>query len=788
GESKEEKERGEEGENISSMPPRHSPAKWPRIGVSPQGSAARIRAPPKDRSSGASGGVLGLATTEQFGLTFTLAAAASEFCPNDSPCPSFTSWESTTLQSPRHLIIGGRSYHVVGGDVEALQDLHALAVGKAFRVIRLATRLLSGPPKSAPRNARLHLEIDVGLAIRLPGGSGGKAAPTWELCQRFLALAPRLAAYRGPCSGAAACPEAPGHLVAAAAPRSPIVAGAAAATAAGAAVCAAAGATAAGAAATATEVDGAGFAAAAAAAGVVPATPPSIGKSKKRKAAAPMSRWHSSTKKGKKCKGGDEDEDANTSKAAKAAEAAARAKAAKAALDAIYASLEPSEDKAAPVGGFVPQACPLLVLGEHIVAQVLRFLSAASLEASVRTCRELRCIGAPIVPGLRLTLFPHQRSSLCWMRERELERAAAPSDLLLPLRATSGRRVWLQRGDCCWRMEEPPLLPPVRGGMLCDEPGLGKTITVLSLLLRTRGCLPLSTAVPEISEAERWSRAEEKWRHWGNLEKARELARIVRDLWVCEGERGAAGIYNRPVKKPPKPLTSPPAAVRRPEVMVAAIASAAAATVAAAATAAAAAAAPFDPEREGEGSPAVWGAAAVAAAAPSPVPNAAAEPVVLRLPVSPGGAATAGSEVGGDRGDAINGCGMSNGGSGGCFGDETAAGADQLGNGHGDGNGAAASGAFPAGKKAPGRAGMSKCVVRQVREAAAGPEADLAAVDLAIQKDAYPTLREFRTDVETVLRRAKQEAAARGQRAKDEAAAAAAAEVALAAAAVVAGP
>lgn len=31
---------------------------------------------------------------------------------------------------------------------------------------------------------------------------------------------------------------------------------------------------------------------------------------------------------------------------------------------------------------------------------------------------------------------------------------------------------------------------PVRGGMLCDEPGLGKTITILSLLLRTRGLLP----------------------------------------------------------------------------------------------------------------------------------------------------------------------------------------------------------------------------------------------------------------------------------------------------------
>lgn len=38
--------------------------------------------------------------------------------------------------------------------------------------------------------------------------------------------------------------------------------------------------------------------------------------------------------------------------------------------------------------------------------------------------------------------------------------------------------------------DAPPPCVPVRGGMLCDEPGLGKTVTVLALLLRTRGLLP----------------------------------------------------------------------------------------------------------------------------------------------------------------------------------------------------------------------------------------------------------------------------------------------------------
>lgn len=40
------------------------------------------------------------------------------------------------------------------------------------------------------------------------------------------------------------------------------------------------------------------------------------------------------------------------------------------------------------------------------------------------------------------------------------------------------------------REQAPAPSLEVRGGMLCDEPGLGKTITVLALLLRTRGLLP----------------------------------------------------------------------------------------------------------------------------------------------------------------------------------------------------------------------------------------------------------------------------------------------------------
>lgn len=74
--------------------------------------------------------------------------------------------------------------------------------------------------------------------------------------------------------------------------------------------------------------------------------------------------------------------------------------------------------------------------------------------------------------------------------------ASPPLDATRRDQARSGqnrqvaRRLWINVVDGIVSNEAPPPCRPVRGGMLCDEPGLGKTITVLALLLRTRGLLP----------------------------------------------------------------------------------------------------------------------------------------------------------------------------------------------------------------------------------------------------------------------------------------------------------
>lgn len=108
---------------------------------------------------------------------------------------------------------------------------------------------------------------------------------------------------------------------------------------------------------------------------------------------------------------------------------------------------------------------------------------------------------------------------LWWMRDRELGRDARPHPEFVPIepsvaarqsdgdeqihggvlegsgprdvgRGSCAGRLWVNVADGMVSANAPARCQPVRGGMLCDEPGLGKTITVLALLLRTRGLLP----------------------------------------------------------------------------------------------------------------------------------------------------------------------------------------------------------------------------------------------------------------------------------------------------------
>lgn len=144
------------------------------------------------------------------------------------------------------------------------------------------------------------------------------------------------------------------------------------------------------------------------------------------------------------------------------------------------------------------------------------FLDAKALHALRQSCSELNTVLQAVIPGLKLRLFKHQKRSLTWMRSRET-RMLTESELcrtnsrtrifsvegddyrassggvatLLELRSTGEQvRIHQISGRECDESLVRLERTVARGGLLCDDPGLGKTITVLSLILQTAGMLP----------------------------------------------------------------------------------------------------------------------------------------------------------------------------------------------------------------------------------------------------------------------------------------------------------
>jgi hypothetical protein len=83
----------------------------------------------------------------------------------------------------------------------------------------------------------------------------------------------------------------------------------------------------------------------------------------------------------------------------------------------------------------------------------------------------LRCAWEPKNPNPRPPILNPESQSLAGAWEA--------------FHAADNTPFYLSTVDGCISLEPPPLSPDVRGGLLCDEPGMGKTITVIALILKT---------------------------------------------------------------------------------------------------------------------------------------------------------------------------------------------------------------------------------------------------------------------------------------------------------------
>ncbi|CAI0461886.1 unnamed protein product [Linum tenue] len=126
-------------------------------------------------------------------------------------------------------------------------------------------------------------------------------------------------------------------------------------------------------------------------------------------------------------------------------------------------------------------------VAEDVLINILSLLGPLDLVRVAATCHRLRSLVVSIMPCMKLKLFPHQRAAVEWMLERELNGRVSPHPFFMKFSTEDGFTFCVNTVSGELVLGEAPTVRDFRGGMFCDEPGLGKTITALSLILKTQG-------------------------------------------------------------------------------------------------------------------------------------------------------------------------------------------------------------------------------------------------------------------------------------------------------------
>ncbi|KAJ4847219.1 hypothetical protein Tsubulata_008468 [Turnera subulata] len=126
---------------------------------------------------------------------------------------------------------------------------------------------------------------------------------------------------------------------------------------------------------------------------------------------------------------------------------------------------------------------------DDILINILSALGPTDLVRVAATCHHLRSLAASIMPCMKLKLFPHQEGAVEWMLQRERNAQVLPHPLYASFSTEDGFQFYVNVVSGEIVTGTAPTFTDFRGGMFCDEPGLGKTITALSLILKTQGTI-----------------------------------------------------------------------------------------------------------------------------------------------------------------------------------------------------------------------------------------------------------------------------------------------------------
>ncbi|KAK1370510.1 Chromatin remodeling complex subunit [Heracleum sosnowskyi] len=130
-------------------------------------------------------------------------------------------------------------------------------------------------------------------------------------------------------------------------------------------------------------------------------------------------------------------------------------------------------------------------VSDDVLINIFATLGPIELLRVSATCRHLRSLAASIMPCMKLKLFPHQHAAIEWMMQREKDPKVLPHPLYLDLVTEDGFAFYVNMVSGEIVTNRKPVVRDFRGGMFCDEPGLGKTITSLSLILKAQGTMAL---------------------------------------------------------------------------------------------------------------------------------------------------------------------------------------------------------------------------------------------------------------------------------------------------------
>lgn len=126
---------------------------------------------------------------------------------------------------------------------------------------------------------------------------------------------------------------------------------------------------------------------------------------------------------------------------------------------------------------------------DDILNKVLIRLKPGDLIRAAATCHHLRTLAASIMPCMKLKLFPHQEAAVEWMLRREQNPEPLAHPLCKNFCTEDGFPFFINVTSGEIFTGIAPTINDFCGGMFCDEPGLGKTVTALSLILKTHGTL-----------------------------------------------------------------------------------------------------------------------------------------------------------------------------------------------------------------------------------------------------------------------------------------------------------